>query len=51
MEAYYCQWSVFTCGLKKKKKSYLGVTRNSYVTFKHERIQEFDHDCIQAYNH
>ena len=34
-----------------KNKSYLGVTLNLYVAFKHERIQAIDHESIQSCDH
>ena len=34
-----------------KNKSHLGVTRNLYIAFKHERIRALDQDSIQLYDH
>ena len=34
-----------------KNKSYLGVTLDLYVAFKHEIIQAIDQESIQSYDH
>ena len=34
-----------------ENKSYLGVTLNLYVAFKHERIQPIGQESIQSYDY